>query len=115
MARKSKSVARRRVVSELPKGYKAITGGGSWQYELKPVLEGALVKFGKTPSKYKKGETQRFAILATKDGDVTVWESAALRALFDLKPKAKVCLMFRGMKKIKGRKLPMKDFVVGVA
>ena len=116
MRRKSK-VTKATTTAELPKGYKAITGGGSWKYKELPLLEGVLIKFGSTPSKFskKKGDVQRFAIIATGDGDVTVWESAGTRALFDVKPKKKVCIAYRGEVKIKGRKQSMHDFVVGVA
>jgi len=46
---------------------------------------------------------------------VAVWESAALRALFDeVEPGAEIFIQYKGEKKIKGQKNPMHDFVAGI-
>lgn len=106
-------------VGALPKGFKPITGGkgSSWAYRDEPTLSGTLLKFGEVPSKYKKGETQRFAEIK-RDGDgatITVWESAGTRPLFELKKGKRIAVAYLGEKKIKGRKQPMHDFAVGAA
>lgn len=112
--------AKQRTVS-LPKGFKAISGfGGSWQFKTEKTLVGSVVGFKTIDSQYKddrgKPKKQRIATIRRADGtEVSVFESGALRPLFDLKRGTKVAIIFKGLKKIKGRKQPMKDFEIGVA
>ena len=121
MAR-SKIANKSRSMIELPRGYTAISAGRSWDYKTHPVLEGTVSGFRSvTSTKYfekvdgkKVPKEQRVCDLHTKDGDVSVYESAALSALFDQKKGARVCLIFQGLKKIEGRDQPMKLFTVGV-
>lgn len=108
---------------ELPSGYTAITSGGSsWDYKTNPILEGKIVGFRTVQStKYfekvngkKVPKEQRVCDLETSDGRVSVFESAALSALYDLKEGTRVCVVFQGLKKIANRDKPMKLFSVGV-
>lgn len=107
--------------AKLPKGFKAIAGfGGFWDFKKEKVLVGVFVGFKTIDSQYKddkgKPKKQRVATIRRADGsEVSVFESGALRPLFDLKKNTKVAIAFRGLKKIKGRKQPMKDFEIGVA
>lgn len=107
--------------AKLPKGFKAISGfGGSWDFKKEKVLVGVVVSFKTIDSQYKddrgKPKKQRLATIRRADGsEVTVYESGALKPLFDLKKGTKIAIAFRGLKKIKGRKQPMKDFELGVA
>ena len=107
--------------ASLPKGFKAISGfGGSWDFKKERVLIGNVVGFKTIDSQYKddrgKPKKQRIATIRRADKtEVSVFESGALRPLFDLKKGTKVAIVFRGLKKIKGRKQPMKDFEIGVA
>lgn len=109
--------------NELPKGYKAISGlGGSWDYKKQPLLEGTIVSFKDVPStkffegkgKNKTPKIQRLCNIMTASGEVGVWESAGTRALFGLKKGKKVAVLFKGLKKIPGRNMPMKLFDVGI-
>jgi hypothetical protein len=108
---------------QLPSGFKAISGGGmaqTWDYMRQKTLVGTIKSFHTVASSYKddkgKPKKQRNAVVEQKGGEqVTVWESAGTRPVFDLKKGAKIAIVFRGLVKIKGRKEPMKDFQVGVA
>jgi hypothetical protein len=118
---KAKAVARKAgPKNELPKGFKAITSGDfapSWDFEKQPVIEGVLKeKRTITQNKGKKDEREvAIWTIATKSGDVAVWESYSLKALHDVKKGKRVAVVFNGYRPIKGRKQPMKDFTVGVA
>lgn len=117
MAAKKKSKA------QLPKGFKPISGGGggAWEFKKEPVLEGTLVSIREFESKFKdpatkKYKVQKAATIERKDGSqVTVFESAGTRALFDVKKGKRVAIVYEGTMKIKGRAQPMKLFQVGVA
>jgi hypothetical protein len=106
---------------ELPKGFKAITGSGdfapNWDFEKQPLIEGVLKAVrAVTQNKGKKDEREvNVYTITTKGGDLTVWESTALRALQDVKKGKRVAIAFQGFRKLKGRPQPMKDFTVGVA
>lgn len=81
-----------RIKIELPKGYKAITGMGGEPVNWKKgvVIEGIVTETKTLKRKNpKKGEslTMRLMNVKTKDGDKTVWEKAALTALFDMVKK----------------------------
>jgi hypothetical protein len=120
MARKT--TAKKRAPVALPAGFKAITAGGdyapSWEFERTPVIEGVLksVRVWRKPKKGKEpARDVRIATVATKNGDLSVWESAGLRALFTVKKGKRVALVYKGKRRIKGRTQPMRDFQVGVA
>lgn len=121
-SKNANKATRSRSMIELPKGYAAINAGSSWDYKAKPILEGIISGFRTvTSTKYfekvdgkKVPKEQRVCDLETKDGAVSVYESASLSSLFDQKKGARVCLIFQGLKKIEGRDQPMKLFTVGV-
>lgn len=126
MAKAAKSGAKRGrppITVELPKGFRAITGGGdfapSWDYVKQREITGAVVKFGEVPSRFKKGETQKNLTVKTASGEYTIWESAGTRPFFDpankVKKGTKIHCTFTGLLKIKGRKEPMKQFLCGIA
>lgn len=102
---------------KLPKGFKAINNGGgdAWDFKKMKTLEGVMGSVREFDSKFKKGEKQRAATITTKNGDITVFERAGLRQLFDVKKGKRVYLAYTGPKKIAGRKKPMESFVVAVA
>lgn len=103
----------------LPKGFKPITGlSASWkprkkgetvQGILRNVRKVNLKKRGKIPAR-----TVNVFTITTERGDVDVWESAALRALADVKKGSRVAVVYLGPRKIPGRPTPMRDFAVGV-
>jgi hypothetical protein len=106
----------------LPKGFIAITGGGnSWQPK-KPgeFIEGKLISV-KTVHQEKKGKGKNAVpardvpvyTIATKNGDVQVWESAGLRALAQVKKGKTVYIAFIAKKSIGGGKT-FRDFAIGV-
>lgn len=101
----------------LPKGFTAITGGGnSWDFKKQKTLQGVLKKIeGPFKSKQYKDKEFRVARIETKDGEVSVFERAGTRALFDLKKGSKVFIGYVGKKKIPGRKEPMEEFIVATA
>lgn len=114
-------MSNKKVAPQLPKGFKAISGlGSTWDFEKEPCIEGKIVTFGEVQSRYKDPETKKFKMqknctIELKDKSTrTVWESAALRSLFDQKEGAQVAIVFLGRKKLEGRKEPMKNFLVGV-
>lgn len=103
---------------QLPKGFQPIKGdfGTKWDYEANPILEGTVTRMDRV--EVGKGKNRRESgvmDVTTKDGSVvTVWESAALRGLFQtVSPGFKVYLAYLGEKKIAGQKNPMRDFSVG--
>lgn len=105
----------------LPKGFKAVSTGfaPSWRYEENPLLVGKILAFNEVESSYKDPTTKKFKMqkncVVEQDngaGPVTVWESAGTRSLFELKKNTLVAITFNGLKNIKGRKEPMKDFTV---
>lgn len=112
--------AKRKIV-ELPKGFKPIKGlSQSWDYENESPLDGKIVEFHSVESQYKndqgKKKMQRNCVVArASDGRlITVWESAGTRPLFDLKVGTRVWIHFDGLRKVKGRKQPMKVFTVAM-
>src|SRR5256885_2277436 len=98
----------------LPTGYKPIERGGfaaSWDFRKQPLIEGVFNGF--RTIEQGKGRQKREVKVTEIDGR-TVWESAALRPLFDLKKGTRVAIAFTGFKKIPGRTQPMKLFEIGV-
>lgn len=95
------------VSPQLPKGFKAISGGGGNAVEWKKgmIVTGVVVEIKTIQKKNpKKGEdpTTRIMIVKTKDGDRGVWEKAALHGLFDAAKKGKqVYIEHLGMGKAK--------------
>ena len=114
----TKKAASRKV--QLPAGYKAITSGEfapSWDFETESTIEGTLIEKRTTiQNKGKKDEREvHIFTIRRKDGsEVTVWESYGLKPLIDVKKGKQVFIGFLGYKAIKGRKQPMKDFIVAV-
>lgn len=103
----------------LPAGFKAIGGfgGDSWQPK-KPgdTVQGKFVgtKKVKVPKKGKReGYERNLHTIATKTGDVQVWQSAGLRALESVKKGTQVAIVYLGKKKIPGQVQPMRDYAVG--
>lgn len=98
----------------LPKGYKSISGTNSWPGS-KPkkgaTLEGVIVKFDAVKQKREEKDgkktvvktvTVKVARIRSKDdSETSVWESAGLKPLFNLKKGATVFLRFDGMGKAK--------------
>lgn len=83
---------------KLPAGFKAIAGGGGDSIKWKKglvvtgnVLEIKTVQVRDLSSK-KAGATKdaRLMRINTKDGEVTIWEKAALHGLFESAKKGKV-------------------------
>lgn len=117
-----KSGKRKSIVIELPKGFRAISGGGdfapTWDYMREKSITGVVQSFGEVPSRFKKGEVQRNLVIKTADGERTIWESAGTRPFFDKANKVKkgtaIVCTFTGLLKIKGRKEPMKQFLCGI-
>lgn len=105
---------------QLPKGFKAITGGGGNSVEWKKglVVTGNVVEIKVIPKKNpKKGEdpNMRLMVIKTKDGDVGVWEKAGLRALFDVAKKGKaVYIEHIGMGKAKKGESAPNLFIAGI-
>lgn len=106
---------------QLPKGFKAVSKGfaPSWRYLDNPLLVGKILAFSEVESSYKDPGTKKYKMQKTcvieqhdGNGPVTVWESAGVRSLFELKKGAEVAITFNGYIPIKGRKEPMKDFTV---
>jgi len=111
---------KQRVTPQLPKGFEPITGGGtsSFKPEKKGTeLTGVLVavktvhfdKEGKRPARDVK-----VFVIKTKTGDVSVWESAALRALGNVKKGRSVFIRYLGKRLIKKGQSPMRDYLVAV-
>lgn len=104
----------------LPKGFNPIAAGGqfapSHDFRLEKICTGALLAVRKTTfDKGKKDErTVRIATIKTAKGERSVWESAGNRALFDVKKGTQVFVQYIGMKKLKGKKNAMREFVVAV-
>lgn len=92
---------------KLPAGFKPITSGGGNSVEWKKglIVTGNVLEIKTIDKKNpKKGEepTTRLMRVQTKDGEVTVWEKSALRALFDAAKKGKaVYIEHVGMGKAK--------------
>lgn len=109
------------VAPQLPKGFKAISGGGGNSVEWKKglVITGNVVEVKTIEKKgpLKKGEdpTTRLMVIKTKTGDVTVWEKSALRALFDAAKKGKaVYIEHIGMGKAKKGQSAPNLFIAGI-
>lgn len=103
----------------LPKGFTAITASGdSWKPEKKgATLQGVLIGV-KTVHFEKKGKQPARDVpvykIKTAEGEVSVWESASLRALADVKKGRHVFLQYLGLKQIKKGQSPMREYLVAV-
>jgi hypothetical protein len=114
-------MALKKVAPQLPKGFKAVTSGGGNSVEWKPgmIVTGNVVEIKTIDKKNpKKGEepTTRLMRIKTSDGaEVTVWEKAALRGLFDIAKKGKaVFIQHVGMGKAKKGQSAPNLFVTGI-
>lgn len=89
----------------LPKGFTSIGGmGESWKPTKKGAsIQGVLIAVKNIKKKApKKGENpmMKLATIRTTDGgEVQVWESSRLRALFTVKKGTKVFVRFEGIGK----------------
>lgn len=108
---------------QLPKGYKAIEGGGSsWKTEKKgDHIEGkmAKVKSIRMPARGKKGTASYQAprdvnlyTIETKDGPVSLFQSAGLKALESVKKGQSVFIQYIGKRVITKGQNPMREFIV---
>lgn len=105
----------------LPAGYAPIHAdfGVKWDYESQPLLEGVIdgelreVESGTGKNK----RVSRIMSIRTDAGVLyDVWDSAALRGLFDqAEVGQRVAIAFQGYREIAGRSQPMKLFSAGVA
>ena len=89
----------------------------SWNFNLNPVLSGSVIDMKTVPVKRgKKIDDVRLLLVETMDGDVCVWESAALTRLFDLENVigTRIRLVYKGEIDIKGQKQPMHDIRIYV-
>lgn len=88
-AKRNSNSNRKASQAQVPKGMRVLEGGYAeqWDVEARPVLEGQVHSVPKsvTLNKGTKKETERQCVeVHTKDGKrYTLWESAALTALFD--------------------------------
>lgn len=131
MAKKNvKSKTKLQTMFEVPSGYKIVSNAGfapSHDFEKEPTLQGSIVRIDERTFKEgtKNEYTARVATIEKDDGKtVAVWESTALRSLFDScyegsGKKRKfvaqdVIIHFEGLLKIKGQAQPMKNFVYAV-
>jgi hypothetical protein len=109
-----------KVAPQLPKGFTAVTGGGGNSVEWKKgvVVTGVVLEVKDIQKKDpKKGEkpTTRIMRVKTKDGEVGVWEKAALAGLFDKARKGKIVYIEHiGMGKAKKGQSAPNLFVAGI-
>lgn len=104
---------------QLPKGFKPLTGlGESWKPKKKGETVQGVLRNSRSVNLKKRGKiparTVQIYTITTDHGDVDVWESAALRALANVKKGQRVAIVYLGPRKIPGRPSPMRDFAVGV-
>jgi|SRR5579863_3069338 len=107
----------------LPKGYKAIEGGGNaWKTDKKgDSIEGKLIKVKvvhmpaqgkkKTPS-YRAPRDVNLYSIETASGVVNVFQSAGLKALESVKKGASVFIQYIGSRVIKKGQAPMREYIV---
>ena len=116
-------MATSKMKASLPKGFKAITGGGGDAIEWKKagqIVHGVVIEVKTVARKvFKKGEDPNFRILRIKEKgtgkEVGVFEKAALRGLFDAAKKGReVYIEFLGMGKKVGKKSPPYLFNAGI-
>ena len=105
----------------LPKGFTSVGGfGESWKPTRKgESIQGVILGFKKVKKKSpKKGEDPFFSIVTLKTdlGEMQIFKSAMLAALFALKKGAKVYVRFDGVGKAfkKGHNAP-RNYTVAVA
>ena len=102
---------------DIPAGFKSATVTGQFgnmhNFEAEPLLLGKCTAI--TPVKTKNGK-QKIMTIQKEDGSLAgVWHSYMLHDLFERKPlKRQVYIRFEGVRKVKGRKEPMKLFSCGV-
>jgi hypothetical protein len=105
------------VRSELPKGYKNITGGNAWRPEKAGQHIQGKYAGSKSIDLPKKGKQPARSLnihrIDTSDGQVEVMQSAGLKALEGLKKGTSVYIQYVGLKKLGGGRNPMREFIVG--
>lgn len=113
-------MSKQRIPVILPKGFKAITGGAGDSVDWKKgvIVTGKVIELKTIEKKNpKKGEnpTARLMRVATKDGEKTVWEKAALTGLFNTVKKGQtVYIEHIGMGTAKKGQSAPHLFVAGV-
>lgn len=107
---------------QLPKGFNPIQAGGQFapsvDWKRTKTVTGKLVALRSAKFKGQDGKprTVRIAeIEISKGNNVSIFESAGNRALFDVKKGTRVFVAYKGLKKLPGRKQPMREFVVATA
>lgn len=118
-AKKAPKAAKANKMIELPKGFKAIERMGTfWRVEnVGDTLQGKMLSV-KTKHFDKKGSYPArdafvYTIETADKKKVEVTQSGGLGALESVKKGQQVCIIFLGMKKLKG-KSPMREYAVGV-
>jgi len=121
MATKAKTSSKTLATVTLPKGFKPITGGGgdSVDWTVTKVVEGNVIEVKTIDKKNpKKGEnpTMRLMRIKTKAGaEVTVWEKAGLKGLFEVAKKGKaVYIQHIGMATAKKGQSAANLFATGI-
>lgn len=108
----------------LPAGFEAIQTGGNfaptWDMKKNPVIQGVVVGIKELKKGGKiKNDTRILTIKQANGEEVSVWESASIRAVFDTAQehgvnKCEVAFAYAGEKKIKGQRNPMHDISGGI-
>jgi hypothetical protein len=109
-------------VAALPSGFVRVTMGNFpdiHEFKKTPMLIGTITELKTVETKRgKKLVESRIAYVADENngGELKgVWESAALHGFFDqVKVGDRICLIYKGMKPIKGQKNPMHDYEIGI-
>lgn len=120
---KAKAQRKSSIRTKLPAGYKAIEGGGNaWKTEKKgESIEGKLlkVKVIKMPARGKKGTNSFQAArdvnlysIETASGVVSVFQSAGLKALENVKKGRSVFIQYIGKRIISKGQNPMREYIV---
>jgi hypothetical protein len=115
---KAKAVKKNKIVFELPKGYKSISGGSSWKPDKPGDLIEGTYKGLKVLNMPKKGRIPARDVnlhsITQKDGSaIDIFQSGGLKALESLKKGQKVFIQYVGKKVITKGQQPMREFIVG--
>lgn len=103
---------------DIPEGYKITSTNfaAPWDYKKNNILEGEVVEIKEVKKGGKIKKDTRIMTVQNGSGEpVAVWESSALRVLFDqVEEGSEIFIKYRGERKVKGQKNPMHDFVAGI-
>lgn len=118
MAKRKKSVKHSSPMFDIPSGYKITSTNFAppWEYKKNTTLEGEVIEIKDVKKGGKIKKDTRIMTVRNGSGDpVAVWESSALRVLFDQAEEgSEVFIKYHGEKKVKGQKNPMHDFVAAI-